>query len=225
MGKKSKSPHFELWTFWFPGLTPPPLFGLFPLFGTFLFGTLPLLFLFSGEYDPAEIHNAGQLKRHMMYVCIHLGWQMVSFFLFLYCLLDSVMQEQVVIPMDDDVTVLNRPVETKYYSPPPHHDHPDTHRDYDFWNNEYLKYPVVGFVMFCIFYLLFNFIYTQIYFLHLTMVLLLWSQSANHNLISSLMCRQEVLKLNSFKVCLHSILWSSHSQPLYLAMSSHVVIR
>merc|ERR1712179_366967 len=55
-------------------------------------------------------NNAGQLKRHMMFVCIHLGWQMVSFFLFLYCLLDSVMQEQVVIPMDDDVTVLNRPV-------------------------------------------------------------------------------------------------------------------
>ena len=30
---------------------------------------------------------------------------------------------QVVIPMDDDVTVLNRPVETKYYSPPPEHVH------------------------------------------------------------------------------------------------------
>ena len=25
--------------------------------------------------------------------------------------------------MDDDVTVLNRPVETKYYSPPPDHVH------------------------------------------------------------------------------------------------------
>jgi hypothetical protein len=68
----------------------------------------------------------------MVFVCVHLGWQMVSFFLYLYCLLDSVMQEQVIIPMDDDVTVLNRPVETKYYSPPPQHDHPDTHRDYDF---------------------------------------------------------------------------------------------
>jgi len=85
-----------------------------------------------GEYDPAEIHNAGQLKKHMLFVCVHLAWQMVSFFLYLYCLLDSVMQEQVVIPMDDDVTVLNRPVETKYYSPPPQHEHPDTHRDYDF---------------------------------------------------------------------------------------------
>ena len=47
-------------------------------------------------------------------------------------LLDSVMAEQVVLPMDDDVTVLNQPVETKYYSTLPPHDHPDTHRDYDF---------------------------------------------------------------------------------------------
>ena len=37
-----------------------------------------------GEYDPAEIHNAGQLKKHMVFVCVHLAWQMVSFFLYLY---------------------------------------------------------------------------------------------------------------------------------------------
>ena len=30
----SKSPYFELWTF-SPEVTPPPPFGLFPLFGTF----------------------------------------------------------------------------------------------------------------------------------------------------------------------------------------------
>jgi len=35
--------------------------------------------------------------------------------------LDSVMQEQVVIPMDEDVTV-----------PPPQHEHPDTLWDYNF---------------------------------------------------------------------------------------------
>jgi len=86
-----------------------------------------------GEYDPAEIHNAGQLRRHMVGVCIHMAWQMVSFFLYLYCLLDAVMQEQVVIPLDDDVTVLNRPVETKYYSPPPDHIHTEGHHEgYDF---------------------------------------------------------------------------------------------
>ena len=88
----------------------------------------------SGEYDPAEIHNSGMIKRHMIQVCCHLAWQMVSFFVYLYCLLDSVMSEDVLMPLDDDVTVLNKPADTKYYTyPPPHDHHPsDTHRDYDF---------------------------------------------------------------------------------------------
>jgi len=87
-----------------------------------------------GEYDPAEIHNAGMIKRHMLQVCCHLAWQMVSFFLYLYCLLDSVMSEDVILPLDDDVTVLGKPADTKYYTyPPPHDHHPaDSHRDYDF---------------------------------------------------------------------------------------------
>ena len=33
--------HFELWTFWFSALTPPP-YGLFPNLGTFLIMTAPL---------------------------------------------------------------------------------------------------------------------------------------------------------------------------------------
>ena len=37
-----------------------------------------------GEYDPAEIHNAGQLRKHMIHVSLHLAWQMVSFFIYLY---------------------------------------------------------------------------------------------------------------------------------------------
>jgi hypothetical protein len=37
-----------------------------------------------GEYDPAEIHNNGMMKKHLVGVCIHLGWQMIGFFLFLY---------------------------------------------------------------------------------------------------------------------------------------------
>ena len=89
----------------------------------------------TGEYDPAEIHNAGMIRRHMLQVCGHLAWQMVSFFIYLYCLLDSVMSEDVLMPLDDDVTVLNKPADTKYYTyPPPHDHHPqaDGHRDYDF---------------------------------------------------------------------------------------------
>ena len=47
--------------------------------------TLVILKMFyAGEYDPAEIHNAGMIKRHMLQVCCHLAWQMVSFFLYLY---------------------------------------------------------------------------------------------------------------------------------------------
>jgi len=83
-----------------------------------------------GEYDPAEIHNAGQLRKHMIHVSLHLAWQMVSFFVYLYCLLDAVMQEDVILPADDDVTVLHKPVQTKYYEQPAVHNHPN--RDYDF---------------------------------------------------------------------------------------------
>ncbi len=37
-----------------------------------------------GEYDPAEIHNHGRLRHHLVGVAIHMGWQMVGFFFFLY---------------------------------------------------------------------------------------------------------------------------------------------
>ena len=45
------------------------------------------------------------------------------------------MSEDVILPLDDDVTVLDQPADTKYYTyPPPHDHHPaDSHRDYDFW--------------------------------------------------------------------------------------------
>ena len=44
------------------------------------------------------------------------------------------MSEDVILPLDDDVTVLGQPADTKYYTyPPPHDHHPaDSHRDYDF---------------------------------------------------------------------------------------------
>ena len=37
-----------------------------------------------GEYDPAEIHNCGMLKKHLIGVSMHLAWQMLGFFIFLY---------------------------------------------------------------------------------------------------------------------------------------------
>lgn len=68
-----------------------------------------------GEYDPAEIHNQGMMKKHLIGVCVHLGWQMVGFFLFLYCLLDAVMKEPVILQHDDDVEVYNRPAASAVY--------------------------------------------------------------------------------------------------------------
>ena len=37
-----------------------------------------------GEYDPAEIHNQGMMKKHLKGVAIHLAWQLLGFFIFLY---------------------------------------------------------------------------------------------------------------------------------------------
>ena len=48
-----------------------------------------------------------------------------------FSLLDAVMLEDVMLPADDDVTVLNRPVQTKYYTTPPIKEH-HPQRDYDF---------------------------------------------------------------------------------------------
>jgi len=66
------------------------------------------------EYDAAEIHNCGMLRKHLIGVTAHLGWQMVGFFLFLYSLLDAVMREPVNMGQDD-VTVLNRPASSGLY--------------------------------------------------------------------------------------------------------------
>jgi len=68
-----------------------------------------------GEYDPAAIHDTGMLKKHLIGVSLHLGWQMVAFFIFLYGLLDAVMREPVIMEQDD-VTVLNRPAAHGVYN-------------------------------------------------------------------------------------------------------------
>lgn len=38
----------------------------------------------TGVYDPTEIHNRGQLKRHMRDCMIYLGFYLVIFFVYLY---------------------------------------------------------------------------------------------------------------------------------------------
>jgi hypothetical protein len=37
-----------------------------------------------GVYDPTEIHNKGQLKRHMRDCMIGLGYYLLMFFVYLY---------------------------------------------------------------------------------------------------------------------------------------------
>ena len=37
-----------------------------------------------GEYDPADIYNLGVLKGHLTGVGVHLSWQFISFFFYLY---------------------------------------------------------------------------------------------------------------------------------------------
>ncbi|KAG5883403.1 hypothetical protein JTB14_031292 [Gonioctena quinquepunctata] len=45
-----------------------------------------------GIYDPTEIHNRGQLKRHMRDCMIYLGYYLVFFFAYLYCLITSLLK-------------------------------------------------------------------------------------------------------------------------------------
>nr|XP_040582270.1 protein cornichon homolog 4-like [Lepeophtheirus salmonis] len=70
----------------------------------------------TGEYDPSEIHDHGMLKKHLIGVGFHLSWQMIGFFVYLYCLLDAVMNEPVVM-QQDDVQVLNKPAAQELYTP------------------------------------------------------------------------------------------------------------
>lgn len=45
-----------------------------------------------GVYDAIEIHNRGQIKRHMRDCMIYLGYYLIFFFLYLYCLITSLLK-------------------------------------------------------------------------------------------------------------------------------------
>ncbi|XP_014251959.1 protein cornichon homolog 4 [Cimex lectularius] len=47
----------------------------------------------TGVYDPTEIHGKGELNRHMRNCMIYLGWYLISFFIYLYCLIISILNE------------------------------------------------------------------------------------------------------------------------------------
>jgi len=46
-----------------------------------------------GYYDPAEIHNRGQLKSYLKETMIKLGYHLVSFFILLYCMIVALVQQ------------------------------------------------------------------------------------------------------------------------------------
>ncbi|CAH0561060.1 unnamed protein product [Brassicogethes aeneus] len=45
-----------------------------------------------GVYDPTEIHNRGLLKRHMRDCMIYLGYYLLFFFIYLYCMILSLLK-------------------------------------------------------------------------------------------------------------------------------------
>lgn len=45
-----------------------------------------------GVYDPTEIHNRGQLSKYMRNCLICIGFYLISFFVYLYCLMTSLLK-------------------------------------------------------------------------------------------------------------------------------------
>ncbi|OAD62420.1 Protein cornichon like protein 4, partial [Eufriesea mexicana] len=45
-----------------------------------------------GVYDPTEIHNRGQLKRHIRDCMIYLGYYLIFFFIYLYCMIIALLK-------------------------------------------------------------------------------------------------------------------------------------
>ncbi|KAL2711688.1 protein cornichon 4-like [Vespula squamosa] len=56
-----------------------------------------------GVYDPTEIHNRGELKRHTRNCLIYLGYYLVFFFLYLYCLIIALLKGDPVNRNADDL--------------------------------------------------------------------------------------------------------------------------
>lgn len=55
-----------------------------------------------GVYDPTEIHNSGQLKKHMRDCVIQIGFYLVLFFVYFYCLIISLLKDDP-LPAEDHV--------------------------------------------------------------------------------------------------------------------------
>ncbi|XP_015595996.1 protein cornichon homolog 4 [Cephus cinctus] len=58
-----------------------------------------------GVYDPTEIHNHGQLKVHFRDCMIYLGYYLIFFFIYLYCIIIALLKGDPINRSDDDVVV------------------------------------------------------------------------------------------------------------------------
>lgn len=58
-----------------------------------------------GAYDPAEIHNRGQLKRHFRDVLIYIGYYLIFFFIYLYCFILALLKGDAIPRQSDDEIV------------------------------------------------------------------------------------------------------------------------
>ncbi|XP_074103372.1 cornichon-like protein [Cotesia typhae] len=56
-----------------------------------------------GVFDPTEIHNRGQLKKHNRDCMIYLGYNLIFFFIYLYCLIIALLRGDPINRKDDDV--------------------------------------------------------------------------------------------------------------------------
>lgn len=57
-----------------------------------------------GKYDPAEIHNRGQLKKHLRDVMIHIGYYLIFFFIYLYCFILALLKGNPISRSEDIIT-------------------------------------------------------------------------------------------------------------------------
>ncbi|CRK93609.1 CLUMA_CG007139, isoform A [Clunio marinus] len=55
-----------------------------------------------GIFDPAEIHNRGQIKKHMSSCMIFLGFYLIIFFIYLYNMIRALLRDDPIKRIDDD---------------------------------------------------------------------------------------------------------------------------
>lgn len=56
-----------------------------------------------GVYDPTEIHNMGMLKSHMKETMVKLGYYLIFFFIYLYCMIVSLLVSHPSPRLDENV--------------------------------------------------------------------------------------------------------------------------